>query len=140
MADISVPGIIESYRSIWTVDPVTGNTPLINANLDAAAYIKQPLSSPTLAAIWCPSALEIAHRLPVSTVLPPPPDIWVVAPNGTSTTRPSFAIVNGARSFSSKTTIAVGSICDCTQKRIEGSLTFCNVSSALVAVCVKQTK
>lgn len=62
---------------------------------------------------------------------------WVVAKNGDKTTRPSFAVVNGVRSFSSKTTVAVGAPCDMSTKLVEGAVTFGGVGPSLVAVCSK---
>lgn len=70
---------------------------------------------------------------PAST--PPPAPAWVVAKNGTSVTRPAFPVVNGKRSYSSDGSVPVGSTCDCTTKLVEGSLTFCQVAAAHVAVC-----
>ena len=55
----------------------------------------------------------------------------------TSATRPSYAVVNGVRSKSSKTTVAVGTACDCTTKIVEGVSTYCAVSAVplLVSIC-----
>lgn len=74
--------------------------------------------------------------LPAAASAPPPPrPAWVVAKNGISGGRPAFPVVNGKRSYSSDGTIPVGSACDCTTKLVEGSLTFCQVAAAHVAVC-----
>lgn len=62
---------------------------------------------------------------------------FIVAKNGTVTTRPAFAVVAGKRSFSSTNRALVGSACDCAALKLtEGSTTYCQVATNLVAICV----
>lgn len=70
-------------------------------------------------------------------LIKPSAPAWVVAKNGDKTTRPAFAVTNGKRSFSSKSTVAVGSACDPSLKIVEGSITYMGVGPSLVAVCSK---
>lgn len=68
----------------------------------------------------------------------PPVDRFVVAKNSTYATRPSYAVVNGVRAKTSKTTIAVGAPCDASLTIQEAS-TYMQVAPGFVAICVKST-
>jgi hypothetical protein len=63
----------------------------------------------------------------------PPAPVWLVAPNGTYTTRPMYAVVNGVRSTTAlKTRATVGAVCSCATLAIEeGDATFCPLLAAL---------
>lgn len=70
----------------------------------------------------------------------PPGPVWVVAPNGTSSTRPAFAITNGVRAKVSTARATVSATCDCTVRSVEGSSSYCatNTERTLVALCRPQ--
>jgi hypothetical protein len=129
---LNTVGIASSFYNT-AISPMS--VPLINKYV--ADYIKLPLSDPSVAAIWCPWVDDMVARWPQGIPTVTPPSGWVVAKNGTLSTRASFAVVNGVRSFSSKTTIPVGAPCSESIKLIEGQLTFLQVAPALVAVCTK---
>lgn len=62
-------------------------------------------------------------------VAPPPVASWKVATNGTYTTRPAYALVNGSRTSTVAGRVAVGSACDCTSfKSGTGASTYCAVT------------
>lgn len=67
----------------------------------------------------------------------PPAVVYVVAKNSAYLDRPSFAVVNGARSTSSKTRAVVGSTADCVALTImEGTTRYCQVSATGASVFV----
>lgn len=70
--------------------------------------------------------------------VPPPVVTYIVAKNTTYPDRPSFAVVNGVRSFSSKTRVLVGTPCG-EVYLMEGTTRYGQVSDVplLVAVCTK---
>lgn len=116
---------------VYTV--ATSSNPIAALNFIAKKNLNLPLSDPSLTPVWCPFQAEMINKTPPPT----PAARFVVALNGLAPTRPTFNVVNGVRSYASKSAIAVGSTCDCTMKVVEGSNTFCNVAATLVAVCVK---
>lgn len=76
----------------------------------------------------------------INAAIPAPPQ-FVVAPNGTTLTRPAFAVANGARSYGSTSSATVGAPCDCALSLKEGQITFCRVNpiteaTPLVSSCV----
>ncbi len=114
--------------------------PLAQLNSILKTRVTTPIDDPTLTPVWCPFADEMYAGAPkpvsAPASAPAPAPTWVVAKNGTSLTRPSFAVVNGVRSFSSKTTIAVGAPCDLVAiKLVEGRNTYGQVAPGLVAIC-----
>lgn len=71
------------------------------------------------------------------TAARPPGPVWIVAPNGVSTTRPAYPITNGVRSTASTGRATVGATCDCAVRSVEGSSSYCatNTERTLVALC-----
>lgn len=70
----------------------------------------------------------------------PPPPVWKVAPNATYATRPAYAVSSGARATVSTARATVGAPCYCGVRFVEGSITYCAVttSGAWVSVCRKE--
>jgi len=70
------------------------------------------------------------------TVRPPMPR-WIVARNGSSTTRPGYVIADGKRAATaSATRVAVGAACSCaerSQRAIEGAAVYCVVPQSSAA-------
>lgn len=70
------------------------------------------------------------------TVRPPMPR-WIVAKNGSSTTRPGYVIADGVRSKTAAAQrVAVGASCSCTersQRAVEGSAVYCVVPQSSAA-------
>jgi len=81
--------------------------------------------------VWGPMRERINSSIPAV-------DRFVVAKNGTYSTRPSYAVVGGVRAKTSKTTVAVGAPCDPTLTIQEAS-TYMQVAPGFVAICVKST-
>lgn len=71
--------------------------------------------------------------------LKPPTYKWVVAPNGTLFTRPTYSYTGGVRGKVSNGTVNVGTACNCIVRFIERSQAYCSVNDNLnqVAVCRK---
>jgi hypothetical protein len=68
-------------------------------------------------------ALKAANPLPATV------STYKVAPNGTYTTRPAYALVNGSRTSTLAGRVAVGSACDCNAfKSGTGTSTYCAVT------------
>jgi hypothetical protein len=92
---------------------------------------------PSMAALKCAVLTHVAQdllRTPPACATPQ----WVVGKNASFSDRPSFAVVDGKRSLSSKTRATVGAPCDCAAlKFTEGSSTYCQVAPATVAICTK---
>ena len=148
----------KSPSGVWSAQWVAGTTAFLLGNNvagEAAAaagaasapaqaleavrrkYVNLPLADASLTPVWCPYVNEMVANTPPTVPTVPTKPSYVVAPNGTSLTRPAFAFANGARSYSTSKSVPVGSACDCTTKLTEGANTFCSVAPQLVAMCVK---
>lgn len=109
-------------------DPLTALNEFTKANADLA------ISSPTLTALWCP-------HWPAIVANTPPPVRYVVKPNGTYLTRPTYPFVDGVRGTTSNGKVSIltdlkPTPCDCTSRSVEGSSTYCGVAAASLALCV----
>ena len=103
-----------------------------------AKYNTLSVDAPEALQVWCPHWDEMQRSRPANPA-------YVVAKNGTSTTRPAFAYTpataSTAASRSTKSTAraTVGATCDCKVRLLEGTTLYCatNVERTLVAVCNK---
>lgn len=70
----------------------------------------------------------------------PPAPIWKVAPNGSFTTRPAYAVTDGVRAATGTARATVGAACYCGLRFVEGSTTYCAVTTtgSWVSVCQRQ--
>jgi hypothetical protein len=130
----------------WRAAPASTFTTSLIAQLQAYSsgkspdFAKQPTTlpanDPSLAAMNVDIAAAAKADTNKPSVLVAP--TFTVAKNGTTPTRPSFAVVAGKRSFSSTTRVAVGAPCDCLAISLtEGTAKYCQVAPAFVALCTK---
>lgn len=108
-------------------DPLTALNAAMKANADLS------MSSPTLTALWCPHWPTIVANTPA-------PVRYVVKPNSTYLTRPTYPFVSGVRGTTSNGKVSVltdlkPTPCDCTSRSVEGSSTYCGVAPASLALC-----
>lgn len=93
--------------------------------------------SPELKAVWCPYEAEIYSFLTAPAAVP---DVFVVAKNGTYTTRPTYPVVNGVRGTTATGNRAViGQACDCSKLRFAETNLYCAAPGfpAEVTLCTK---
>jgi hypothetical protein len=84
--------------------------------------------------VWGPARERINAAMPATLAAP----TWFVAKNGIYPDRPAYPVIAGKRSYSSTSRVKVGTPCDCAVAPItEGTLKFCQVAPALVAVCTQ---
>lgn len=109
------------------------------AAINAVMAKHHSLSANSVALLtWCPHWAEIKASRPT-------PPVYVVAKNGTSTTRPAYpytpatATTPASRDTKSTARATVTATCDCKVRMFEGSTLYCAVDQArsLVAVCRK---
>ena len=70
----------------------------------------------------------------------PPAPLWKVAANGTYATRPAYAVANGIRAAAATARATVGATCYCGLRFVEGSTTYCAVTTdgKWVAACRRE--
>lgn len=108
--------------------------PVAALNVLMTKYVGLPLSDPSLTPVWCPHQAEMFAGVPVS-------EVWTVAKNGTSTTRPA-KVANGADFVIGTVRAPVGAECLTSTVIKVGTTTYMNYvgspNANTYAVCTKQ--
>lgn len=126
--DAATPPLLQAVTSV-----LQANDKAAAISTVAATYATTPLDDPKLVEVYAPAITRI-------TAAKPPPLVYAVTTNGTTSTRAAYTIAGTSLTIDPTKRAPVGEVCDCKTRLIQSKNAYCLVPSVAPAVAFCSVK